>query len=583
MADRLRRVALLLLAAALLAACGVPGARRPVIDGDGPARLGSGSEVSTGTPVGPSGITDAEVLVKTYLQAAAGRADDRVKRLQAFFTPEHVQRWSPDGGDVQVVRPQVGPAIPLGAQQGGQLFVVNVVLSTVGTLDEHGTIDPPATASSPHTASFKILKRDDTFRISAGPDGVLLDADALTTYYTPHTLYFWSKNEHVLVPDLRYLPKAVPPEQTIVEYLLAGPSRWLSPLVWEPLPGSDLIGKPALNGGKLVLNFQAKATAQLADLMTQLRWSLRPNYTGPIDLQIVGNSANVDSTSTDYIAANPTTRRQEDPPDRYAVYGGRVVPVQPPGGGPTIPQLPDVLRTKDNQRVVSAAISRDKLDAALVVTAGGRHVLKICRLSKGTVSVTTTVVSGQDVGRPVFVDGPGGLGVFVTVDGVLWFVDVDGGQAGRVGPAGLGRYSAVSVAPDGQRVAMVIGGRAYVALLGAGGGRPQPEHPQLIDAGLTGLVGVAWTRETRLVVATAATVLEEVTVDGALIDTSLPTTQPVSQIVAYADNPFEGDSRGPIMYQQGSVSFAYFSSTVAAVTSTDGHGNLTAPFYLDYS
>ena len=44
----------------------------------------------------------------------------------------------------------------------------------------------------------------------APPVALLLDVEALQTYYTERTIYFWNNDGTALVPDLRYLPKEVP-------------------------------------------------------------------------------------------------------------------------------------------------------------------------------------------------------------------------------------------------------------------------------------------------------------------------------------------------------------------------------------
>ena len=67
--------------------------------------------------------------------------------------------------------------------------------------------------------------------ITGAPDGLMLSDQALTTYYRIQPIYFWDSTDSALVPDLRYLPLTITSDQRarrVVQYLAAGPSRWLA-------------------------------------------------------------------------------------------------------------------------------------------------------------------------------------------------------------------------------------------------------------------------------------------------------------------------------------------------------------------
>jgi hypothetical protein len=574
------RVAVLLVLLALLAACGSPGANRPVIDGDGPSRLGARSDLTNDPPAGPEGIHEPRQLVRTYLLAAAGRAENRAARLREFLDGDEQRTWSPGRGETVVVRTELESPTNLGLDR----YEVRATLTPVGILDGRGSLLPPHSTAPIHVV-FKANLGGDQAHLTQVPPGILLDVDALTTYYSPHTVYFWTRDgDPVLVPDLRYLPKFLPAEQTIVDYLLAGPSSLLADVVKPALgPGVELIGRPAIVGGKLVINLPAKAAGNLDDLMAQLRWSLRPEYTGHIDLQILGNSTPVNNADTECAGGNPSTRRQEEP-DRFAIVAGKIVAV-PAGGAREPTGLPDVVHGPVNRNVVSAAISRDRQQAALVQHTATGNTLVLVRTSGTTQSPVPTSVRGSQLSRPVLVNGPAENGVLVTVDGALNFVSMNG-RSTLLRVPGRSRITAVSAAPDGRRIALVADGQLYLTALTAVDGRTQVTGARRVETGVPDLVGVAWTREERLVVAAAtaeSTQLREVSVDGALRDDRMPHVGQVSQIVAYVDNPCDGDTRGPIMYQQDNLSFALFLDTPYSLVSAEGSSKLTAPFYLDYS
>src|SRR2546423_2627141 len=122
-------------------------------------------------------------------------------------------------------------------------------------------------------------------RISKPPDGMLLSTEGLTKLYEVHPIYFWASVNRKLVPDLRYLPRSLDQAKRpteVVNWLLAGPSKWLQPAV-VPMPGTiELKGSVTSIGQRadspLVVNLTAKAASELdylPALMTQVRWSLR--------------------------------------------------------------------------------------------------------------------------------------------------------------------------------------------------------------------------------------------------------------------------------------------------------------------
>ena len=99
--------------------------------------------------------------------------------------------------------------------------------------------------------------------------------------------------------------------------------------------------------------------------------------------------------------------------------------------------------------------------------------------------------------------------------------------------------TAVAAALDGQRVALIAGGRLYVAAVNLDGGGVSIGPPRALVTSLTGLTRVDWSREDRLVVAGSAgqPAIYEISVDGAL-ETPLRTDvgAKVTHLAAYPTN-----------------------------------------------
>ena len=159
-------------------------------------------------------------------------------------------------------------------------------------------------------------------------------------------------------------------------------------------------------------------------------------------------------------------------PQRFGVYDGTIHPLDfdgEPSG--TVPLTPEA-----NRNVVSASLglAKDRRILAAMVVAGGKNRY---RLAAGTGADPVSVVSRSateysSIGRPVWlrtVDNRPSRGL-VVADGQLYRFD----EAARMYPVPLNLPSAavtaVAAALDGQRVALIAGGRLYVAAVNLDGG-----------------------------------------------------------------------------------------------------------------
>jgi hypothetical protein len=199
---------------------------------------------------------------------------------------------------VNVVDAQLGaPA------QDGNVVRVPVTLRPIGVLTETGSVtrlDDP----QPSTYPFEVAQLPGGgFRLKNPPAGLLLSVEGLARLYEAHPIYFWDHGDGKLVPDLRYLPRSVDQAKlpnTVVNWLLAGPSRWLQPAVQGVPVGVELADSVTItsDGQKVVVNLSARAASlqdRLAHLLIQIRWSLRPT-TLPVELQIAGQRQSPTST-----------------------------------------------------------------------------------------------------------------------------------------------------------------------------------------------------------------------------------------------------------------------------------------------
>jgi hypothetical protein len=379
----------------------------------------------------------------------------------------------------------------------------------------------------------------------------------------------------------------------VVKWLVSGPSDWLRPAVVGLPDRTEMINNAtgADDRWEVNLDMSGDDQNQIDQLITQIAHSLG-NLEGELELKIRGNPQPVQN-----LAERRRSRplyQLPDSPQRFCVYDGAIHPLA--FAGEVDGAVPVVAEA--NRNVVSAGIGREvdgKIFAALVRTASkGRQ-----RLAVGT-GINPVAVLNQggpeyaSISRPVWLrttDSRPGQGL-VVADGRLYRFD----QSGRTYPVSLNLptagVTAVATSLDGQRVALVAGGRLYVAAVILDGGGVSIGPPRGLVTSLTALTAVDWVQEDRLVVAGSAgqPAIYEISVDGAL-ETPLKTDvgAKVNHLSAYPSNPTVLLPSGAFMYDANGV--AYRSSPFDRIQPDQVRqaapppagarpGNPSAPFFL---
>ncbi|MEU8162386.1 LpqB family beta-propeller domain-containing protein [Micromonospora sp. SD19] len=585
------------------AGCGIPAASDVRVDGKGGAAteagvISRGSEPPTRTASG----TLQEVFVRNFLSAAAGEPDRAYERVKAFVAPEDKIRLQDKKGSevaLNVVRLREAVYTP----NRDLTTTVKITVQQIGVLRANGTLAPPVATETEYefglrSASFDGGVDDDRagLYIINPPNVLLLSDTALRQYYQDETIYFWSSDRTRLVPDQRYRPQAVPVERRVnevVKWLVGGPSDWLRPGVVGLPDRTELINNATGGNGRWEVNLDMPSDDQngIDQLITQIAWSLG-DLPGQLELKIRNNAQPVvilgerrNSHALYPHAASPL---------RFGVYDGAIHPLDfegEPSG--TVPLAPEV-----NRNVVSASLgfAKDRRILAAMVVTGSKNRY---RLAVGTGVEPVSVLSRSSteyssISRPVWlrmVDSRPGRGL-VVADGQLYRFD----ETARMYQMPLnlpsGEVTAVAAALDGQRVALIAGGRLYVAAVNLDGGGVSIGPPRELVTSLTNPTAVDWGREDQLVVAGSVgqPALYEISVDGAL-ETPLRTDlgAKVNHLTAYPSNRGVRAPSGAYMYEVNGV--AYRSSPferiepsrvrgIAQVPAGVRQSNPSAPFFL---
>lgn len=589
-------------AALLAGGCGIPDETEVRPLRQGPSTGATSADDATPRPNLRADTLDRAEFVTNYLTAAAGDLDTAVERVKQFFTADAAANFRVSPDLIKVVRlVEDRPLVNPGSS------VVTVRARQVGTLRPKGIFEP-ATEEGEISYEFTLAQeRGQTgYYISKPPQMLLLSDEALETYYAERTIYFWNQERTGLIPDLRYLPVAVPFEQQptqIIDWLTSGPSPWLSGVA-EALPdGTKAVGNvPAISNGTLHISLSGQALppddpdAALDRLQKQMRWSLLPNLPPTLELT-VEHAVDQKFTGSDHLTANPAYRLFET--ERFVVYQGQI---RRRANSYNESQPVPTVRPRDNRNIRTAAlaVSGSRGYAALVVDEGGRQVLKVGSAGTGEQAALRRIRLAEPVGRPIWAKSPigadDGTNGLVTSGGKLFSFTHDGGAIRQVQwPGGApGPITGVAVAPDAHRVALLAGGRLYVAALSYSEEGLQLSPPRVVHTVLREPTAVDWSSESVLVLAGLRPdpdrfVIMEVSIDGATQTDRIPelgASDPVTYLASSPAKPGSNEETSAIAYQQGGA--AYDELTTEQLTAGDlaqppadpSDAVPTAPFFL---
>ncbi|WP_433271032.1 LpqB family beta-propeller domain-containing protein [Micromonospora vinacea] len=586
------------------AGCGIPAASDVRVDGKGGAAteagvISRGSEPPTRTASGSVN----EAFVRNFLSAAAGEPDRAYERVKAFIAPEDkIRLQDKKGSEVALNVVRLGESVY--TLNSDSTTTVKIAVQQIGVLRTNGTLAPPVATETEYefgvrSASFNGGVNDDRAGLYViNPPNVLLLSDtALRQYYQDETIYFWSSDRTRLVPDQRYRPQAVPVERRVnevVKWLVGGPSDWLRPGVVGLPDRTELINNATGGNGRWEVNLDMSGDDRngIEQLITQIAWSLG-DLSGQLELKIRNNAQPV--VDLNERRGSQALYPEAASPQRFGVYDGAIHPLDFEGElSGTVPLAPEV-----NRNVVSASLGLAKdrrILAAMVVTGSSKNRYRLA-VGAGVDPVSVLSRSGTEysaISRPVWlrtVDSRPGRGL-VVADGQLYRFD----ETARMYPVPLNlpsaEVTAVAAALDGQRVALIVGGRLYVAAVNLDGGGVSIGPPRELVTSLNNPTAVDWGREDQLVVAGSVgqPAIYEISVDGAL-ETPLRTDlgAKVTHLTAYPTNRSVRVPSGAYMYEANGV--AYRSSPferieprrvrdIAPVPAGVRPSNPSAPFFL---
>jgi len=291
-------LAALLVLAVLLSGCsGIPrsGSVRTgqaVAAGDNPAPVF--------LPSHPQADATQESILRGFVDAQTSPENDYAIARE-FLAPGFSGSWAADAG-VTVDDGTARTIIPVDAQT--MQFSVNPVADVDG-IGEYHEVESP----SPVVLRYQFVKVGDQWRISAAPNGTVVDQTTFTDVFSSQALYFFDSSFAFLVPDLRWFPRGGATLTKIVNGVLHGPSPWLSGAVVTAFPDGTKLTADAVQvvsrDAKVDLNGEALNADRvtLQRMRAQLTSSLPTGIT--VTISINQNSQDIGDLGANAPIVNP--------------------------------------------------------------------------------------------------------------------------------------------------------------------------------------------------------------------------------------------------------------------------------------
>ena len=550
---RVRLAAAAAAAAVLVASCADLPSAGPVQSGPAP-QGGSGTTCCALVMSGPQPGLSATDVVADFLLASASFAHGNAIARE-YLTPAASRSWSP-GSAVTVVGET--PTVVTQSRHFGPESTVTVVASgqVVATVTSSGQYQPvTGSGVTAQRQNFVVESYHGEWRIARLPGTgrvshlLMLPVSFFNLVYKPQNLYFYAQGHsgQVLVPDPVFVPSdSSDPATRLVRALMSGVPAWLEGAATSAFPARARLGGvqvlPGPPGNKTAivsLSMPARAArpATLGALDAQLVWTLTSRSYGQpliqsVKLKVNGRfwpasgSAVLSQARYPNLVPGPTEGEglyYAGADGGVSVLGGHgrssqatATPVPGAAGQGRIPMKVIAVSPDSPDPRYLAGISSSGTTVYVSDLAAGGSARARTSAASGVFTGTAFSALSWDRWDNLWVAGQVGRSAGV------WVLPHGRGPAVRVSlPPGTGPVTALKVAPDGVRVAMVAGrGGTSQLMIGAVvrmGGEFVILHTLRAGANLASPGAMAWYDPDHLLVVTGTadgTEVWEVPVNG---------------------------------------------------------------------
>ncbi|MGJ9402321.1 LpqB family beta-propeller domain-containing protein [Arthrobacter sp. KK5.5] len=189
------------------------------------------------TPPGPEDGAGPDEIIAGFYRAGISPQDD-YKVAREYLAPELARSWQ---STARTLVYDSEPNVVSNVEEGSY----TIELAVVATIDEHGilTRSPENATESVEVALTEV---EDEWRISAAPDGTLVEQGNFPVLFSPYALYFYDSTLAYAIPDYRWFANRQSLAAPLVESMLAGPAPYLRNAVRTAFPEDSELARAAV-------------------------------------------------------------------------------------------------------------------------------------------------------------------------------------------------------------------------------------------------------------------------------------------------------------------------------------------------
>ena len=169
-------------------------------------------------PASPVANASPEQILRGFLDAASSPQDDFAIARQFLGTAFKTQ-WN---ASASVVVDSGVRSVEQSETDAADLSTIS--MAAVDARGQYSEVSP----ATPMSRRYGFVNEGGQWRISAAPEGLLIDRFTFDQVFTQHALYFYDPTFSHLVPDLRWFPSGSSTTTRIMKALLGGPAPWLA-------------------------------------------------------------------------------------------------------------------------------------------------------------------------------------------------------------------------------------------------------------------------------------------------------------------------------------------------------------------
>ena len=228
-------------------------------------------------PFRPSVGASAEEILTGFIDAATS-PDNNYEIAREFLTPEFSDVWKSDTG-VTVDDLAVRSATPI--DESTMLLSVRPVAEVNAIGEYHEEL-----SETDLPLRYEFAQVGGEWRISAAPNGTVLDRSTFEDVFSAQSLYFFDPDYTFLVPDVRWFPRGASTPTKIVNGVLAGPSQWLAGAVTTAFPEGTALTADAVTVVARSAQVDLNSEALNADRVTLERMKSQLEHSLPSGLSV---------------------------------------------------------------------------------------------------------------------------------------------------------------------------------------------------------------------------------------------------------------------------------------------------------